>query len=85
LNINHKVHKEGTKNTEQLSELGFMGLEDFGIEFIIFAHLCPFVDNKYPTINVYSFIHRFTQINTDDLVVFVLICAHLWTNLQLIS
>jgi hypothetical protein len=35
LNINHKVLKEGTKNTEndgtKLSELGFVGLKDFGI------------------------------------------------------
>ncbi len=33
LNINHKVLKEGTKNTEndrtKLSELGFLGLKDF--------------------------------------------------------
>jgi hypothetical protein len=37
LNINHKVLKEGTKNTENdknlLSELGFVGLKDFGIDF----------------------------------------------------
>jgi|GEM_PF-2049150 hypothetical protein len=35
MNINHKVLKEGTKNTEKdgikLSELGFVGLKDFGI------------------------------------------------------
>ncbi len=35
LNIKHKVLKECTKNTEKdgikLSELGFLGLKDFGI------------------------------------------------------
>ena len=35
LNINQRVLKEGTKNTEKdgikLSELGFVGLKDFGI------------------------------------------------------
>ncbi|MDI3545013.1 MAG: hypothetical protein PWP68_430 [Rikenellaceae bacterium] len=51
-----------------LSELGFLGLKDFGIEFKNCAHLCAFVDNKYLTRNVHNFIHRFTQINTNDLV-----------------
>ena len=39
------------------------------------------MENKYLTSKVYNFIHRLTQINTDDLVVFLPICAHLWIKL----
>jgi len=77
LNINHKVHREDTKNTENdgnlpreitsIQLLMYLLLYISRVNFL-FVLICVHLwINKYLTRNVYIFLHRFTQINTDDL------------------